>query len=227
MPGAELDVIDTAPTRSDPTMLRAISLLSLLLFAAACTASDTGTGQGQSGSGAADGEGDGGEDDGQDGDDGGEDDGEHGDDGDGHGDRDDCKIEGEDIGRDVVVELGSVSVTFGDWVAKEDSPGEYVGFTMAVEGADGIAYRVKAGGEVFDDTALTWIHPAGTSGPEASGISNVDMCDDEDDDGGDHGDDGGDAGDGGDDHGDDSGDAGDDHGDDGGDGEDGGDVDVG
>ena len=184
-------------------MLRTISLVSLLLLAASCAASDTGTGQGQSGSGTADGEG-------EDGAGGGDDEGEDGAGG-GHGDRDDCKIEGEDIGREVVVELGSVSVTFGDWVGKEDSPGEYIGFTVALEGADRIAYRVKAGGEVFGDTALTWVHPAGTSGPEASGISNVDMCDDD-------GDGDGDDGDG--DHGDD-GDG--DHGDDG----DGGDVDVG
>lgn len=187
-------------------MLRTISLVSLLVLLAACTAADTGSGQGQSGSGASDGEGEDGDSDGEDGgaddgsDDGADDGDAPGDDGGGHGDRDDCKIEGEDIGRDVVVELGSVSVTFGDWVVKEDSPGEYIGFTMTLEGAEGISYRVKAGGEVFADTALTWVHPAGTSGPDASGISNVDMCDDDggdDGDGGDHGD-GGDDGDGGD-----------------------------
>jgi hypothetical protein len=208
-------------------MLRTISLVSLLVLVAACAASDTGTGQGQSGS--SDGDGDDGTDDGDDGTDGGDDGTDDGEDDGGDGDRDDCKIEGEDIGRDVVVELGSVSVTFGDWVAKEDSPGEYVGFTMTLEGADSIAYNVKAGGEVFADTALTWIHPAGASGPEAKGISNVDMCDEDGgDDGSDDGDDGSDDGDdgsddGGDDHGDDGGDDGDgDHGDDGGD-----DVDIG
>jgi hypothetical protein len=53
---------------------------------------------------------------------------------------------------------------------------------------------------VFPSTALTWIHPNGTSGPDVSANSNVDTCDDDggddgggEDDGGDGEDDGGDV----------------------------------
>jgi hypothetical protein len=192
--------------RGVTTMLRPLSVVSLLLAAACTVTGDPGTIQDRAGPDTGEDEGDGGD---GGGDDEGKDD-EDDDEGKGDGDRDDCKVEGEDIGSDVALELGSVVVTFGHWIAKADSPGEYVGFTIALEGADAITYRVKAGGEVFEGTAPTWVHPAGTSGPEAKGISNVDMCeDDEDGDGGD-GDDGDGDGD-----------------DDGGDGDDdGGDVDV-
>jgi hypothetical protein len=208
-------------------MLRTFSaLFALLLAQAGCLFTDAASTQGESASSGSsdvgDDSGDDGEDDGSDdgddgdGDDGGEDDGDDGDDG---GDRDDCKAENQDIGETVSIELGSVTVTLTDWLAKDDSPGEYVGFTLQLEGADTISYRVKAGGQVFSSSELSWSHPNGTSGPEVPGISNVDFCDDDDgdDDGG--GDDGGGDDDGGD-HGDDGGG---DHGDDGGD-DDGGDV---
>src|SRR6266545_4712117 len=125
-------------------------------------------------------DGDGGDaDDGSDvGDDDGADDGDDGaDDGDGgaddgdDGDHDDCKIEDGAIGTDVSLALGSKTVTFSDWVAKDGSPGEFVGFTITLEGADSISYRVKAGTEVFPSSDLVWLSPNGTSGPEAKGIS--------------------------------------------------------
>ena len=116
-------------------------------------------------------------------------------------DRDDCKIEDEQIGQeDVVLALGSRTVTFSDWVGKTGSPGEFVGFSIAVSGGGSISYVVKTGGEKHAGSAATWMHPAGPDGgPNAPGISNVDMCDDDgggggDDDGGDGGDGGGDDG---------------------------------
>jgi hypothetical protein len=136
-----------------------------------------------------------------------------GDEGEGKGgDNDDCKIEGEQIGENVTILLGSKSVTFGNWIPKSGSPGEYVGFSVSLSGGSSLSYVVKASGELHPGTALTWVHPAGANGgSNAPGISNVDMCDDPDSDGGgdcdggdgcpdgpgDGGDGGGDGGDGG------------------------------
>jgi hypothetical protein len=119
---------------------------------------------------------------------------------DGDQDRDDCKIENEDIGViGVVVDVGGTRVTFVDWIAKDGEAGEFIGFVVSVEGGE-LHYRVKAGGESYNDTATTWMHPNGTGGPEVSAISNVDMCPPDDGDGGEGGDpgDGGEAGDPGD-----------------------------
>jgi hypothetical protein len=123
--------------------------------------------------------------------------GEEGDgdgDGDGDIDRDDCKIENDSIGQeDVVLALGSRTVTFSDWVGKADSPGEFVGFTLAVSNDSTVSYVVKAGGEQHTGSATTWLHPAGADGgPNAPGISHIDMCDGNGDGGG--GDGGGDDG---------------------------------
>ncbi len=107
----------------------------------------------------------------------------------GKGDNDECKIEGAQIGEDVVIQLGSKTVTFGNWVGKSDSPGEYVGFSLTLAGGSSVSYVVKSGGERAPSTALTWMHPAGADGgPDAPGISNVDFCDDPDADGGGGGD---------------------------------------
>jgi hypothetical protein len=115
------------------------------------------------------------------------------DDGDeGGGDNDDCKIEDEAIGQDgVELQLGGKTVRFESWVPKADSDGEFVGFTLSLSGGDSVSYVVKASGELYASSDLTWSHPNGDSGSEAPGISNVDFCDDPDsgDDGG--GDDGG------------------------------------
>jgi hypothetical protein len=97
-------------------------------------------------------------------------------------DRDECKIEGSEIGREgAVLQLGAKTVTFGSWVQKSDSPGDYVGFSVTVTGGTSVSYVVKAGGERHPSTATTWMHPAGPDGgPDAPGISHVDMCDDSD-----------------------------------------------
>lgn len=120
--------------------------------------------------------------------------GEGGDEG-GAFDRDACKIEGSQIGREgVTVSLGSKLVTIHDWVGKTGESGEYVGFSMTVDGAASVGYVVKASGELHHSTALTWLHPAGADGGDkAPGISNVDFCEECTDGSCGGGDDGGDG----------------------------------
>lgn len=87
----------------------------------------------------------------------------------------DCfKIEGGEIGTNVSGALGEVTFTFSDWIAKEDSPGEWVGFTLTASSP--VSYVVKTGGELHSDSATSWVHPNGTSGPEAPAISFVAVC---------------------------------------------------
>jgi hypothetical protein len=94
------------------------------------------------------------------------------------GDRDACKIEGSQIGQEgLVLALDSGSVTFHDWVGKPDSPGEYIGFSLTVEGDRAIRYFVKSGTGIYPSTTLTWMHP----GSDCKGISNVDFPDDDTD----------------------------------------------
>jgi hypothetical protein len=131
-------------------------------------------------------------------------------------DRDDCKIEDEAIGQEgALLTLGEKTVTVHDWVGKDGEPGEFVGFSLTVEGGDTISYVVKAGGETHPSNELTWSHPNGTGGSEVPGISHIDFCPEcEDGDcGGDGDGDGEDAGDGDGDVGDGDGDAGDGDGD--------------
>ncbi len=119
------------------------------------------------------------------------------------GDNANCKIEGSQIGREgVSLAHGTRTVTFRKWVDKAGTSNEFVGFTLEVENATSLSYRVKAGTQVHASTATTWLHPYGASGGSGSpGISNVQFCDCECEcDGADGGDDGG--GDGGGDGGD-------------------------
>ncbi|MBA3502435.1 MAG: hypothetical protein M4D80_36250 [Myxococcota bacterium] len=94
-------------------------------------------------------------------------------------DSDECKLEGSAIGVEkTVIQLGSKAVRVHDWVAKTGSHGEYVGFSLTL-GGDTVAYKVKASGEVYPSSTLTWIHPNGPDGGSKSpGISNIDFCDD-------------------------------------------------
>jgi hypothetical protein len=112
------------------------------------------------------------------------------------GDRDDCKIEDGDLGRtDLALELGQARVRVSSWEEKADSPGEYVGFALEVEG-EAVTFRVKAGGEVHDGSGTSWSHPNGNAGSSVPAISHIDLCDNVVPGGGD-GDDDGDGGDGG------------------------------
>jgi hypothetical protein len=94
-------------------------------------------------------------------------------------DSDECKLEGDAIGEQTVIDLGSKSVRVHDWVGKTGSPGEYVGFSVTIGGGDAVTYKVKAAGEVYPSDTLTWMHPNGPDGGSGSpGISNIDFCDD-------------------------------------------------
>ena len=105
------------------------------------------------------------------------------DDVDGDGDDDgecECKIEGSAIGQvGYRVHAGDATVVFLDWIAKADSPGEYVGFLLS-DDAEGVSYVVKTGGEQYAASGTAWMHPNGDEGSEVPGISNVDFCEDDD-----------------------------------------------
>ncbi len=84
------------------------------------------------------------------------------------------RIEGGDIGEaGLVVSPGGQAVTFVGWTEK-DGEGEYVGFQLSSGGA--VAYAVKSGGGTAYGTGTSWVNPNGTSGPAASGISNITIC---------------------------------------------------
>lgn len=108
---------------------------------------------------------------------GGDDTDEGGDDTNGAIDRDECKIEGGQLGQEgAILRLGPKTVTFHDWVLKTGE-GEYVGFSISVSGASSVGYVVKTGGERWPSTATTWLHPAGPDGmSDAPAISNIDFC---------------------------------------------------
>jgi hypothetical protein len=107
-----------------------------------------------------------------------EDEGDEGGKGGKGGDSDACKIEGSQIGEEgIAVHLGAKTVTISDWVEKTGSPNEYVGFSIDLTGGSTISYVIKASGELYPSTALTWMHPNGPDGYDQSpGISNVDFC---------------------------------------------------
>ncbi len=95
-----------------------------------------------------------------------------------HGDDESCKLEGDEIGQiGATLELpdGGGTVTFLDWVAKADSPGEFAGFLLS-DNADGVTYAVKHGGEIYVTSGTAWMHPSGDSGADVPAISNVDFC---------------------------------------------------
>ena len=85
--------------------------------------------------------------------------------------RDCVKIEGGDLGDDVTLNVDGTSVTVDQWHNK-DGEGEYVGFH-----ADGdVVIVIKAGTDLYEASEGTWVHPEGTSGPGAKGISFVAFC---------------------------------------------------
>jgi hypothetical protein len=113
-------------------------------------------------------------------------------------DRDECKIEDEEIGIDdvaVPTPVGEVRVV--SWTLKTGEDGEFVGFTLSRNAR----FIVKAGGETWAGEGTSWTHPNGDGGSEVPAISHIDFC--EDDGGGDDG--GGDDGGGDDGGGDDCG----------------------
>jgi hypothetical protein len=93
-------------------------------------------------------------------------------------DQEGCKIEGSQIGQGgLALDLGSRTLTFSNWVPKTGSPGEYVGFNLALTGGGKIHYIVKASTDLYPSESLSWTSPAGANGgSSAPGISNVDFC---------------------------------------------------
>jgi hypothetical protein len=89
-----------------------------------------------------------------------------------------CKIEGSAIGHEgFVLTLGNRAVHFHDWVDKQGSAGEYVGFSLSLSGASSLGYVVKAGTATFHSTAKTWMHPDGQQGKAISNVSFCENCD--------------------------------------------------
>ncbi|MBA3392315.1 MAG: hypothetical protein H0T89_06710, partial [Deltaproteobacteria bacterium] len=74
------------------------------------------------------------------------------------------KIEGSAIGQvGVSVTLGTPSVTFESWIAKDGEPNEYVGFTLST----GATFYVKAGNnadDLLEGSGTSWVNPNGTGG---------------------------------------------------------------
>lgn len=94
------------------------------------------------------------------------------------------KIEGSEIGdapQTITLSNGTV-ITITSWVQKGDSSGDYVGFTFTSTAP--VAFAVKASTRTFVSNGNSWVHPDGTSGPQANGISNITFCPDPGSDGG-------------------------------------------
>jgi hypothetical protein len=86
------------------------------------------------------------------------------------------KIEGSEIGQaGIELTANGVTVTITEWQSKGGSSGEFIGFKFTTSGGSA-KYAVKAGTKTFAGTSGTWTHPAGTSGSEASAISNITFC---------------------------------------------------
>jgi len=83
------------------------------------------------------------------------------------------RIEGADIGADVEVQAGNITVSLESWVAKGGS-NEFVGFTIGTSGS--VAFAVKAGTKTYYGGGTSWVHPIGTSGSTANAISNITFC---------------------------------------------------
>jgi hypothetical protein len=84
------------------------------------------------------------------------------------------KIEGSDIGKaPQLLSFSGMNLTIDSWRAKDDG-GDFVGFSFTASG--NVAYAVKAGTETFASSGTTWVHPKGTGGPAAKGISNITFC---------------------------------------------------
>lgn len=86
------------------------------------------------------------------------------------------KIEGDQIGQaPQTLSLGDgITVTITGWTDKAGEPNEKVGFTFTSNGS--VRFAVKAAGRSFVSSGGSWVHPEGTSGPQASAISNITFC---------------------------------------------------
>ena len=89
------------------------------------------------------------------------------------------RLEGGEIGaKDLSVSSDFLEMEFQGWMSKVEAEsndkeeGEFVGFAMDMVAG----FAVKAGGETYYGVDREWTHPAGNSGPQASGISNITLC---------------------------------------------------
>jgi len=80
------------------------------------------------------------------------------------------KIEGGQLGIPQFLDLNG-GVEIDGWQNK-DGEGEYIGFEVTGD----VVVIVKAGLDLFEAGAGTWVHPAGTTGPAAKGISFIAFC---------------------------------------------------
>jgi cysteine-rich repeat protein len=87
---------------------------------------------------------------------------------------DECpKIEGDEVGTaGVTLEVDGQIITFLSFQPKEGENGEYIGFTLDTAAT----FVVKAGNTCYSGEGTSWVHPDGTSGPDASAISNIQVC---------------------------------------------------
>ena len=91
------------------------------------------------------------------------------------------KIEDDQIGVEgLAVSVDGVTVTFTDWVAKADSPGEYIGFHYTITGGTFAEFDVKQGLEyvyvTLDGTSGSWHNSNGISGSDVKGTSHIRFC---------------------------------------------------
>lgn len=90
-----------------------------------------------------------------------------------------AKIEGAQIGvENVTLEVGSKTIRFHSWVAKDGNPGEFMGFSIETSGT--LVTRVKAGGETYNVAGDGWLHPTYSANGVGSAVSNVESCDPDD-----------------------------------------------
>lgn len=87
------------------------------------------------------------------------------------------KIEGGQIGQvPQTLTFSGITLTITGWTDKVGEAGEKVGFSFTSSGP--VLYAVKASVRTFVSSGTTWVHPDGTSGPDANGISNITFCPD-------------------------------------------------
>ena len=85
------------------------------------------------------------------------------------------RLDSNQLGKDVTLTIdGTRTITITGWTTKTGRNDQYVRFSFEASGP--VAYTVKAGTETFSDTVLLWAHPAGLSGPQAKGISDITFC---------------------------------------------------
>jgi hypothetical protein len=88
------------------------------------------------------------------------------------------RLEGASLGKNVTLTIGGKrTITLTGWTAATTKSGrtdQYVRFSFVASGP--VAYVVRAGADIFPDTALLWSHPAGLSGKNVKPIMDITFC---------------------------------------------------